>query len=387
MPRYVSALIKEIGLMRTPQPISTIYFGGGTPSLTPLESLKDIFSALHNSFSITPACEISFEANPEDATPNYLVGLRELGVNRLSVGVQTANATELTLFNRVHTFTEVQHAIHNARTAGFENVSADLIFGIPQQTLSSWQETLHRTLDLDPDHFSIYSLSLDFGTPLQAQVQRGLLPAPDADLAADMYLWADEELAGRGFAQYEISSWGRTEDRSQKSEVRRYECKHNLQYWHNDPYLGLGAGAHGFVNGYRVANVNSPSAYIKRLEESYMSFRAPHGRGISMVDEEIPRGYAARKDASVVFSPALTEKTEIDRQTEMNETMLTGLRLTHEGVTHERFRERFGVEMAEVYKKDLVELKAKRWLKDDGDRVRLTAEGRLVANWVFERFV
>lgn len=401
MPRYVKALVKEIQtLSPSPTPIrdgaerewgavGTIYFGGGTPSIVPIESLREIFSALRNSFSLTANVEISFEANPEDSTPDYLAGLRALGVNRLSFGVQSASASELTLFNRTHTFDDARQAIHNARNAGFENVSVDLIFGIPQQTMSSWQDTLKRTLDLAPDHFSIYSLSLDFGTPMRAWVMRGLLPEPDSDLAADMYEWGDEELSRCGFEQYEISSWAKNSEQLAVNSDQ-FECRHNLQYWHNDPYLGLGAGAHGYVNGYRYSNVMSPTVYISRMENSMVnsaaSFRAPKGRGISSAESEIPRGFAARNDNYRV-SPAMNESILIDRQTEMDETMLTGMRLTEEGVGFERFRKRFGAEIEDVYPKEIEELKEKKLVEVDDERVRLTKGGRLVANWVFEKFV
>lgn len=389
MPRYVKALVKEIQTL-TPNPspirnvtewergvVSTIYFGGGTPSIVPIVSLKEIFSALRDSFSLTTDPEISFEANPEDATPQYLAGLRALGVNRLSFGVQSASASELTLFNRSHTFEDAQQAIHNARDVGFENISVDLIFGIPQQTMISWQDTLKRTLDLAPDHFSIYSLSLDFGTPMRAWVMRGLLPEPDSDLAADMYEWGDEELMRHGFEQYEISSWKKskipnpklqtsnfktpTSNSNYQLPITDYQCKHNLQYWHNDSYLGLGAGAHGYVNGHRYSNVMSPTAYISRMESGDA--------------KQFP------------FSPALSESNSVDRKTEMDETMLTGMRLTKEGVSFERFRKRFGVEIGDVYAKDLKELQERKLIEVNDERVRLTKGGRLVANWVFEKFV
>ncbi len=380
MPRYVKALVEEIrdfrslSDFRSPH-VHTVYFGGGTPSIVRIEFLKEIFSALRDSFSLADDPEISFEANPEDSTPEYLQGLRELGVNRLSFGVQSASAGELTLFNRSHTFGDAQHAIHNARKVGFENISVDLIFGIPQQTMASWQDTLKRTLDLAPDHFSIYSLSLDFGTPMRAWVMRGLLPEPDSDLAADMYEWGDEELGRCGFEQYEISSWAKKPSA---------ECRHNLQYWYNDPYLGLGAGAHGYADGFRYSNVMSPTAYINRMEEREMSFRAAKPRGISDPVEEIPR--FARNDMLPCL-PALSESISIDRQTEMDETMLTGLRLTKEGVSFERFRKRFGVEIEDVYAKEIGELKERRLIEVDDECVRLTKGGRLVANYVFEKFV
>ncbi len=376
IPAYTAALVKETRLIgrQVDNQVHTVYFGGGTPSLMPLESLAEIFTTLRDSFEVTDACEISLEANPDTVSAAYLAGLRTLGVNRLSIGAQSAQANELTLFQRTHTFEDVAGAMQLARRAGFDNISLDLIYGVPGQTMASWQDTLKRAIKLDPDHFSIYALSLDFGTPLRAWVQRGLLPEPDSDLAADMYEWADEELAQAGFEQYEISSWARVSgqwsvisDRNQElptahcPPITEFRCRHNLQYWHNLPYLGLGAGAHGCFGGYRYSDVASPTAYIRRMEQ------------------EGPKPFP--------FSPALAESIPVEAKTEMDETMLTGLRLTDEGVKEDAFQKRFGMGLRETYQKELGELKARRLIEWDEAGARLTKSGRLVANWVFEKFV
>jgi oxygen-independent coproporphyrinogen-3 oxidase len=374
MPAYTTALAKEIRLMGqgTEEKVHSLYFGGGTPSIMPLELLADIFTAIRDSFVLTNDCEISLEANPDSVDAAYLDELRTLGVNRLSLGAQSAQANELALFQRTHTFDDVERAVALARQAGFDNLSLDLIYGAPGQMMASWQDTLTKSIALDPDHFSIYALSLDFGTPLRAWVQRGLLPEPDSDLAADMYDWADEELARAGFVQYEISSWARVGKQwAVNSEQWRpftvhsspftgFQCRHNLQYWRNLPYLGLGAGAHGCFGGYRYSNAASPTAYIRRIEEYEL--------------KPFP------------FSPALAQSIPIDAKTEMDETMLTGLRLVGEGVTRESFRQRFGVAVEEVYAKEIREMKERGLVEWDSERVRLTKGGRLVANWVFEKF-
>jgi len=210
------------------------------------------------------------------------------------------------------------------------------------------------------------------------------LPEPDSDLAADMYEWGDEELMRHGFEQYEISSWKKSQNPKTPTSkaleslreasnlqllITNYECKHNLQYWHNDPYLGLGAGAHGYVNGHRYLNVMSPTAYINRMDGS-------------------PKSSTSGKVEDFAFqSPAMSESIPIDRKTEMDETMLTGMRLTKEGVSFERFRKRFGVEIGDVFAKELKELEERKLIEVDDERVRLTKGGRLVANWVFEKFV
>ena len=354
VPAYVEALIKEIHLIGrgTDMPAHTVYFGGGTPSLISPDLLAQLFSAIRDSFRITEDCEISFEANPETLSSDYLAALKEFGVTRLSLGAQSAQANELALFQRTHTFCDVINAVPRARRAGFENLSLDLIYGIPGQTLKHWQDTVSKALALNPDHFSLYALSLDFNTPMRAWVQRGLLPEPSDDLVAEMYEWASDSLMRAGYAQYEISNWARNEN---------LKCRHNLQYWHNLPYLGLGAGAHGCWGGTRYSNVNNPTAYISRMN------------------------LAAEKPFP--FSRALNESIPVDRQTEMNETMLMGLRLVREGVRESNFQARFGIGLSEAYATELNELKSRRLIEWNEAGVRLTESGRFVSNWVFERFV
>ena len=357
--RYARALAKEIRVTSLPrqareggESVHTIFFGGGTPSLTPLPDLALIFAACRETFDLTADAEITLEANPGTVSLEYLEGLRALGVTRLSFGVQSAHASELALFNRIHSFEDAVETVRLARIAGFDNVNLDLIFGIPGQTLAMWQHTLESTLGLEPEHLSAYSLSLEFGTPMQAWVQRGQLPAPDPDLAADMYEWAGETLEAHGFAQYEISNWAMD---------GRNTCRHNLQYWRNLPYLGFGAGAHGWAKGWRYSVARSPRGYIERIE----------------------RG----DEAEFPFSPALAEKEMVDRETEMGETMMLGMRLTAEGVSECTFRERFGIGLSEAYAEELGDLAEAGLIEWDATGARLTRRGRPVANWVFRRFV
>lgn len=363
IPAYIAALVNEARLIGqgTVDCVHTLYFGGGTPSITPLPLFADVLAAIRESFMLTDDCEVSLEANPDTVDLAYLEGLHLLGVNRLSIGAQSAQGNELTLFQRTHTFDDVASAVGLAREAGFDNVGLDLIYGVPGQTMMSWQDTLKRHTELDVDHFSVYALSLDFGTPMRAWVNRGLLPEPEGDLAAEMYEWADEELARAGFAQYEISSWAREESPKFQTPNPEFACRHNLQYWRNLPYLGLGAGAHGWYRRHRYSNVASPTAYISRLAEN--------------------------ETKPFPFSPALAESTPIDYRTEMNETMLTGLRLTREGVRERDFRERYRVGLRDVFAKELRELRERGLIEWDEKGARLTNGGRLVANWVFEKFV
>lgn len=383
MPAYAQALVREIevvgqGYQATHgqrAPVHTIFFGGGTPSLLPLAHYETIFTTLHTAFALTPECEITLEANPGTVSRAYLVELRQLGVNRLSFGVQSSHPHELQLLDRLHLFGDAAQAVTWARAAGFENLNLDLMFALPHQTLALWQATVNRTLSLGPEHLSAYALSLEHGTPMRAWVYRGLLPMPDPNLAAEMYEWASETLEKNGFGQYEISNWAREEvsrfkmqDSTQPGELTQslitvptYACRHNLQYWRNQPYLGLGAGAHGCAAGWRYSNVLGPQAYIERLQPA-----AP---------------------TAFPFSPALSEKISVTPEVAMGETLMLGLRLLREGVREADFSARFGVSLETRYRKTFRQLQARGLLEWDTAGVRLTQAGRLLGNQVFREFV
>ena len=186
---------------------------------------------------------------------NSLQGLRQAGFTRLSFGVQSFHPVELRLLERIHAVFDVLDAVRWARKAGFENLNLDLIYGLPEQTLSRWQESLRRAVDLAPQHLSLYALTIEHGTPFGRWAARGLLPVPDPDLAADMYEAASDYLAVQGYQQYEISNWSKP----------GFQCQHNLTYWRNQPYLGFGAGAHGCANGLRISNVLRIKTYLEHL--------------------------------------------------------------------------------------------------------------------------
>ena len=351
---YVQALAAEVrgvGAAAARPAAHTVFFGGGTPSLLPLNDLAMVLTALSDSFALTPDAEITLEANPGTVSRAYLEGLRELGVNRLSFGVQSSHPHELRLLDRLHLFGDAAQAVSWARAVGFDDVNLDLIFALPHQTLDLWRQTVERTLGLGPDHVSAYALSLEHGTPMRAWVHRGLLPMPDPDLAADMYLLADELLMRNGFVQYEISNWSRP----------GHACRHNLQYWRNLPYLGFGAGAHGYAHGQRYSNVLAPSAYIERLN--------------------------AGSPTTFPLSPALQQSTTIERDDEIGETMMMGLRLTEEGVALAAFAQRFGQPLDERFGREIRQLTARGLVEITDGRLRLTRDGRLLGNQVFREFV
>jgi oxygen-independent coproporphyrinogen-3 oxidase len=277
--------------------------------------------------------------------------LHRMGFNRISFGVQSANPEELRMLERAHDYFDVIEAVTWARRAGFGNLNLDLIYGLPEQTLSRWGATLKQVLGLSPEHFSLYALTMEHGTPFGRWSARGLMPTPDPDAAAEMYEWADAALCSAGYEQYEISNWSRPGS----------QCRHNLQYWRNRPYFGFGAGAHGFVDGLRVSNVLRIKTYIERCQAEFSG--------------QFP------------LSPATVNRQEITPYVEMQETMLTGLRLTREGVSARGFQERFGRELREVFGQEIDELLRLGLLEWAGDSLRLTPHGRLLGNQVFLRFV
>ena len=343
---YAEALAQEVGLYGEGMgrvEAGTVYLGGGTPTVLSVEPVAGILQACKQHFALPEDAEISVEANPGTVDTGYLSALRELGVNRLSLGAQSFSDEMLALLGRVHTADETRETYHLARKTGFENINLDLIYALPTQTLDQWKVDLAEAIDLKPDHLSLYCLTVEEGTPLAEVISTGQIPFPDPDLAADMYSWAEETLREAGYDHYEISNWARS----------GYECQHNITYWRNRPYLGFGAGAHSLHRGTRYRNVARPQEYVRRME-----------RGQSCV----------------------AEREEIHVSLEMSETMIMGLRLC-EGVSFQEFEERFHLPLAAVYGDQTKELVAQGLLDVNGRGVRLTVRGRLLGNEVFERFL
>jgi len=363
--RYVDALCQEIARQgmhfqtngHAPMARS-IYLGGGTPTILTVDQIACLLDACTSSFSVIGDAETTIEANPVSVNRDYLTSLHQIGVNRISLGVQSFSDNELALLGRLHDAVTAQRAFVAARQAGFQNINLDLIYGLPNQHVHRWQETLRIALSLEPEHLSLYALGVEVGTPLHRDVLAGRVPTPDPDVAADQYELAEDLLADAGYVHYEISNWARGSI--------RYASQHNMFYWHNQPYLGLGAGAHSWVSGMRFANVPHPTDYIQRLEQTVPSDHSPEP-----------------------WSPAiLTETLEhIPREMEMAETMILGLRLVEEGVSSERFGARFGRSFKEVYENVLPDLVNLQLLEYDAKRLRLSRRGRLLGNEVFQRFL
>src|SRR6266545_1901695 len=384
IPAYVGALIQEIKFIgqsaRTDDQLvvpsaHTVFFGGGTPSLLSSAQFESIFHAIRENFNLLENSENTIEANPGTVSFEELKQLRKIGINRISFGVQSANTEELKMLERAHNFFDVIEAVASARKAGFDNLNLDLIYGLPEQTLQTWQTTVKRILDLHPEHISAYALTLEHGTPFGHWSSRGLLPMPDPDLAADMYEWASETLEANGYVQYEISNWAldgqtsKVKGQNATFDVRpltpTFACRHNLQYWRSLPYLAFGAGAHGYANGYRYSNVLRIRTYIERLDNSN-----------SLISKiEFP------------LSPVTVNHHKQTLTDDMSEYMLNNFRLVEAGVSAADFKSRFGSGLMDVYGGEMEELIHLGLLEGDGESIKLTKRGRLLGNQVFMRFV
>ena len=260
--QYADTLLREVALSREVmadagalRPASTVFFGGGTPTLLPAGDLGRMLAGVRSAFGIAPGAEVTVEANPDTVTDTVVADLAASGVTRLSIGMQSAVPRVLAALDRTHNPDNVATAVAAARGAGLD-VSVDLIYGAPGETLDDWRRSLETAIDLAPDHISAYALIIEEGTKLHRQIRRGEVPAPDDDLQADMYELADELLAQAGYGWYEVSNW--STGASQRS-------RHNLAYWRGSDWWGYGPGAHSHVAGLRWWNVKHPAAYAQRL--------------------------------------------------------------------------------------------------------------------------
>ena len=258
---YVDTALKELALARRvltgdSRKVSTVFVGGGTPTLLPPRDLARLLSGVAELFGLESDAEVTTESNPESVDAKALQDLRDAGFNRISFGMQSAREHVLAVLDRQHTPGRVAQAVRDARTAGFDNVSVDLIYGTPGESDDDWRTSLDVAIETGVDHVSAYSLIVEPGTRLAARVNRGELPMPDDDVLADRYLIAEEKLAAAGFSWYEVSNWARSS---------KWECKHNLLYWTGGDWWGVGPGAHSHVGGVRWWNVKHPKAYAERL--------------------------------------------------------------------------------------------------------------------------
>ena len=343
IPAYVDQVIAEAARRAAelgPQPIETVYIGGGTPSLLPPAELERLLQGVFRFFPPENGAEFTSEANPGTLTPAWLETAAALGLNRLSLGMQAAQPELLALLGRIHTPEQVALSVRLVREAGIENLSLDLMFGLPGQTLPQWRETLRAALSLGPRHLSCYGLIPEEGTPLKADLDAGRLSLPEEETERAMYDEALTLLASEGFAQYEISNFARP----------GFACRHNLGYWRRVPYLGLGASAASFLllAGRETRQTNPP-------------------------------GLAAYAETAARGEP---RETELIRPEDARfETMMLGLRL-NEGVSEAAFLRRHGVPLDSVYGEKLRDQAARGLVEKAGDAWRLTRRGMDIQNSV-----
>ena len=369
---YVDALKGEISLWgdALDHPgVSTIFFGGGTPSYLAVDRIRELLHAVGQAFPVASGAETTLEANPGDLTTPALAALLSAGANRLSIGVQSLDDGLLELLGRRHTAQQAVAAYELAREAGFQRLNLDLMYGLPRQSFDQWRDTLERTMDLEPPHLSLYCLTLEEGTPLERWVSQGALPQPDPDLAADMYSLAIDSLAQAGYHHYEISNWARPGQ----------ECLHNLAYWRGTPYLGVGPGAHSYLLGHRFWAVDSPRTYIQRVAE--------WGARSTGLTAGLTAGLKSGANGDPFSEiPPVAGVEAIGRELAMGEAMMLGLRLLDD-LSPEEFRGRFGVFPRDAYGPQIDELVQEGLLEETTGVLRLTRRGTFLANQVFLRFL
>lgn len=324
----------------TPHSIDTIYFGGGTPSLLSPIQVEQILGTVRNTFAVADPAEITMEMNPATVTLETLEGYRSFGVNRASFGVQTFNERDLKLLARGHDANDARTTFKLLREAGFDNVSFDLIAGLPGQTLEDWKRNIDEAVSMRPEHLSLYLLEIHESTPLAEQLRSGRRPLPDEALAAEMYEVMIDTLSSVGYEQYEISNFARP----------GFESRHNSKYWTLDPVYGFGVSAHSFDGRRRYANERDTAGYVRLIESG----------GSAEVSRE-------SVDASSEF-------------------VFLGLRLNR-GIELAKYRFRFGSDLLDRYKNEIDELVEKGLIDLTGTHIRLTRKGMLFSNEVFSEFV
>ncbi|MBI2859647.1 MAG: radical SAM family heme chaperone HemW [Chloroflexi bacterium] len=370
MPRYVAALQTELSLWHDLLQegaqlarLGSLYFGGGTPTVM-RGRLADVLQAALRLFDVENDVEISLETNPGMTSVDDLAGLRKLGMNRVSMGIQSFDDSELRLLGRIHNAEQAIESFASLRSSGFDNLGIDLMYGLPGQGVGEWRHSLEQATRLGPEHLSLYALTIEEATPIARDIEQGRVERPDPDACADMYSLAEDLLQGAGYRHYEISNWARP----------GRECRHNINYWRDGHYLGVGAGAHGYLGQCRIANLMAPLEYVEFAE----------GRSGGCYKTQPPATAGPALRSGFVLPVESMECIPIS--TEMAETMMLGLRLV-EGVSGADFEARFDTTIDAVYGRVVFELVGLGLLERAGAKLRLTRRGRLLGNEVFCRFV
>jgi oxygen-independent coproporphyrinogen-3 oxidase len=343
---YIKAVDQEISMTLNQYPtgkLDTIFVGGGTPTSLNEQQLEQFCESINRNLPMSENIEFTFEANPGDLSKAKLQILKDAGVNRISLGVQTFNDELLKKIGRVHRAKDVFQSIENIKMLGFANISIDLIFSLPTQTLTDFKESLTEAFSLDITHYSAYSLIIEPKTVFYNLMQKGKLPTPGEDIEAAMYELLMEEMEQHGFKQYEISNFSKP----------GFESKHNLTYWNNDDYYGFGAGAHSYLNGQRRSNIGPVKKYIDYINNGTMPLFQEH-------------------------QVTITEQ--------MEEEMFLGLRKTA-GVSILRFFDKFGDDPRQLFKNEIADLTKKGWLEVNQEHIYLSRTGRLLGNEVFQAFL
>lgn len=359
--RYIRAASREIaywgeqlsGEAADRAQVDTIFFGGGTPSMVDARQLEELVLSCSAGFEVKDGAEITIEINPASFSREKVNGWLEAGVNRVSVGVQSFIDRELVALSRTHNADEARNTIGLLRELGFENISIDLIAGLPEQTLVDWEFNLANALALKPEHLSMYLLEVKEGTQLYSQIKRGERPLPDDDLAAEMYRMICEMTGAAGYDHYEISNFARVVKSDPAYPGGSLRSKHNLKYWTGASFYGIGCGAHSYDGIARWFNVLKPETYIERVIEG---------------------------------GNAIADRNELSDADRAAEALFMGLRL-REGINLSEFRIEYGVDVIERYGRELPRLEDAGLIEMGGGRLALTAAGRLLSNEVFVSFV
>jgi len=342
---YLHALHREMeaGLQEPGTPeLDTLFFGGGTPTHPSCDQLRELFRIVYDRLRLAPGAEISVEANPLDLTDEKLDVLADAGVNRISLGVQSFSPTTLTLLERDHTQNDIEVVMHRLRRR-FQNVSLDLIFGVPGQSLQDWVDALRRTVELGPEHVSTYGLTWEAGTAFGTRRDRGELSPVDEELEREQYSMAMEHLSAAGFEHYEISNFAKP----------GFRCRHNEVYWAGSEYWAFGPGAARYLNGRRETNIRSVLGWLGRIE----------------------RG-----------EPAVAEAEVLEPRHRARELLFLGLRRS-DGITRADFQRQSGFELDDVAGHAISKNVARGWLEQAETGIRLTQEGRFVADRVVADFL
>ncbi|KAB3530741.1 radical SAM family heme chaperone HemW [Alkaliphilus serpentinus] len=343
---YLKGLIQEISLYSrevNKRPVKSIFIGGGTPSLMEAKQANDLLVAIDKAFNLQPDIEITLEGNPGTLNSEKLNGYRRAGINRLSMGLQACQQGLLEKLGRIHTYQDFIRNLQEARRQGFENINVDLMMGLPGQYLKDWQWTLEEITALDIPHISAYSLIWEEGTSFHKLLMENQLQQMEEGLELEMFHYTMSFLREKGYEHYEISNYA----------LEGYRCKHNIIYWKNQNYLGLGAGAHSCINGRRFSNEANLEAYIKKVH-----------RGENIIIEDMI----------------------LTREDEISETMFLGLRML-EGINQDDFVKRFGKSPVDIYGRVLTDLEKRGLLELSKERVKLTPKGLDLGNLVFSEMI